>query len=129
MTYIGSCLLAVLRKVLLLFACHFNLGFCLLAVSACTMTTRRTNNSLAASLDGENSPSDTLLHAESSVPSSLASAANSAPRSSSTVSAPVVAAGVHDPALIAVIVDAVKSSLAGRKRPWLYLEQFAWKFS
>ena len=53
-------------------------GFCLLAVSACTMTARRTNNSLAASLDGENSSSDTLLHAESSGPSSLASAANSA---------------------------------------------------
>ena len=93
-------------------------GFCLLAVSACTMTARRTNNSLAASLDrGENSPSDTLLHAESSIPSSPASAANSAPQSSSTVSAPVVAAGVHDPALIAVIVDAVKDSLAAGKSP------------
>ena len=82
------------------------------------MTARRTNSSLAASLDrGENSPSDTLLHAESSIPSSPASAANSAPQSSSTVSAPVVAAGVHDPALIAVIVDAVKASLAAEKGP------------
>ena len=40
------------------------LWFCLLAVSACTMTARRTNNSLATSLDGENSSSDTLLQAE-----------------------------------------------------------------
>ena len=79
-------------------------GFCLLAVSACTMTARRTNNSLAAESSG-------LL--------SLASAANSAPQTSSTVYAPVVAAGVHDPALIAVIVDAVKASLAAEKRLWL----------
>ena len=93
-------------------------GFCLLAVSACTMTARRTNNSLAASLDrGENSPSDTLLHTKSSIPSSPASAANSAPQSSSTVSAPVVAAGVHDPTLIAEIVDVVKASLAAEKGP------------
>ena len=92
-------------------------GFCLLAVSACTTTGRRTNNSSAASLDGENSLPYTLLHAKSSVPSSPASAANSAPQSSSTVSAPVVAAGVHDPALIAVIVDAVKASLAAEKSP------------
>ena len=104
-------------------------GFCLLAVSACTTTALRTNNSLAASLDGENSLPYTLLHAKSSVPSSPASVANLAPQSCSTVSAPVVAAGVHDPALIAVIVDAVKDSLAARKKPWLYLKQFAWKFS
>ena len=104
-------------------------GFCLLAVSACTTTARRTNHSLAASLDGENWLPYTLPHAKSSVPSSPASAANSAPQSSSTVSAPVVAAGVDDPALIAVIVDAVKTSLAAEKKPWLYLEQFAWKFS
>ena len=71
------------------------------------MSTRRTNNSLAARLDGENSSSDTLLQAELSGPSSLASAANSVPQTSSTVSTPVVAAGVHDPALIAAIVDAV----------------------
>ena len=91
-------------------------GFCLLAVSASTMTARRTNNSLAGSLDrGENSPSDTLLHTKSSIPSSPASAANSAPQSSSTVSAPVVAAGVHDPTLIAEIVDVVKASLAAEK--------------
>ena len=32
-------------------------GFFLLAVSACTMTARRTNNSLAASLNGENTSS------------------------------------------------------------------------
>ena len=92
-------------------------GFACLLFSACTMTTRRTNNSLAARLDGENSSSDTLLQAESSGPSSLASAANSAPQTSSTVSAPVVAAGVHDPALIAAIVDAVKASLAAEKGP------------
>ena len=76
-------------------------GFCLLAVSACTM---------AASLDGENSSSDTLLRAESSVPSSLASAAISAPQTSSTVSAPVVAAGVYDP---------TEGLISSRKRPWL----------
>ena len=87
------------------------LWFCLLAVSACTMTARRTNNSLAASLDGENSSSDTLLHAESS------GLANSAPQTSSTVSAPVVAAGVHNSTLIAAIVDAVKASLAAEKGP------------
>ena len=92
-------------------------GFACLLFSACTMTTRRTNNSLAARLDGENSSSDTLLQAESSGPSLLASAANSAPQTSSTVSAPVVAAGVHDPALIAAIVDAVKTSLAAEKGP------------
>ena len=54
------------------------------------MTARRTNNSLAARLDGKNSSSDTLLQAELSGPSSLASTANSAPQTSSTVSAPVV---------------------------------------
>ena len=81
------------------------------------MTAHRTNNSLAAHLDGENSSSDTLLQAESSGPSSLASVANTAPQTSSTVSAPVVAAGVHDPALIAAIVDAVKASLAAEKGP------------
>ena len=121
MTYIRSCLLAVLRKVLLqlLAVCVpvCALVFACLLFSACTMTTRRTNNSLAARLDGENSSSDTLLQAESSGPSSLASAANSAPQTSSTVSAPVVAAGVHDPALIAAIVDAVKASLAAEKGP------------
>ena len=89
-------------------------GFCLLAVSACTTTALRTNNSLAASLDGKNSLPYTLLHAKSSVPSSPASVANLAPQSCSTVSAPVVAAGVHDPALI---VDAVKDSLAAEKSP------------
>ena len=77
------------------------------------MTARRTNSSL----DGENPPSDTVLHTESSVPLSLASAANSAPQTSSTVSAPVVAARVHDPALIAVIIDAVKASLVAEKGP------------
>ena len=56
--------------------------------------------------------SDPLLLAESSGPSSLASVANLAPLTSSTVSAPVVAVGVHDPALIALIVDAVKALLA-----------------
>ena len=65
------------------------------------MTARRTNNSLATSLDGENSSSDTLLQAESS------GLANLAPQTSSTVSAPVVAA----------IVDAVKASLAAEKGP------------
>ena len=74
------------------------------------MTAHRTNSSLAASLDGENSPSDTVLHAELSVPLSLASAAKSAPQKSSTVSTPFVTALVHDPALIAVIIDAVKAS-------------------
>ena len=72
---------------------------------------------MAASLDRENLPSDTLLQAELSVPSLPASAANSVPQSSSTVSAPVVAAGVHDPALITVIVDAVKASLAAERGP------------
>ena len=96
----------LVSKVLLLFACQFVLWSCLL-FSACTMTTRRTNNSLAARFDGEHSSSDTLLQAESSGPSSVSSVANSAPQTSSTVSAPVVAAGVHDPALIAAIVDAV----------------------
>ena len=67
------------------------------------MTARRTNNSLAARLDGENSPSDTLLQAESLVPLLPASAATSTLQSPSTVSAPVVAASVHDPALIAAI--------------------------
>ena len=81
------------------------------------MTARQTNSSLAASLDGENLPSDTVLDAESSVPLLLASAANSAPQTSSTVSAPVVAARVHDPALIAVIIDAVKASLVAEKGP------------
>ena len=72
---------------------------------------------MAASLDRENLPSDTLLQAELSVPSLPASAANSVPQSSSTVSAPVVAAGVHDPALITVMVDAVKASLAAERGP------------
>ena len=81
------------------------------------MTARQTNSSLAASLDGENLPSDTVLDAESSVPLLLASAANSTPQTSSTVSAPVVAARVHDPALIAVIIDAVKASLVAEKGP------------
>ena len=81
------------------------------------MTAHRTNSSLAASLDGENSPSDTVLHTESSVPLSLASAAKSAPQKSSTVSTPVVTALVHDPALIAVIIDAVKASLVAEKGP------------
>ena len=121
MTYICSCLLACSssQRVVAIACCLRAIlcfGFCLLAVSACTMTARRTNNSLAASLDGENSSSDTLLHAESSGLLSLASAANSAPQTSSTIYAPVVAAGVHDPALIAVIVDAVKASLAAEKR-------------
>ena len=94
------------------------LGFCLLAVPACTMTARQTNSSLAASLDRENSSSDTLPHAKLSAgPSSLASAANSGPQTSLIVSAPVVAAGPHDPALIAAIVDAVKASLAAEKGP------------
>ena len=81
------------------------------------MTARRTNNSLAASLYGENSPSDTLLQAESFVPSLPTSGANSAQQSPSTVSAPVVAAGVHDPALIAPIIDAVKAFLVEEKGP------------
>ena len=72
----------------LLFTCQFVLWFFLLAVFACTMTARRTNNSLAARLDGENSSADTPLQAESSGPSSLFSAANSAPQTSSPVSAP-----------------------------------------
>ena len=120
MTYIRSCLPAVLREVCCNCCClraSLYFGFACLLFSACTMTARRTNNSLAARLDGENSSSDTLLQAESSGPSSLASAANSAPQTSSTVSAPVVAAGVHDPALIAAIVDAVKASLAAEKGP------------
>ena len=75
------------------------------------MTARRTNNSLAAHLDGENSSADTLLPTESPGPSSLASVANTAPQTSSTASAPVV----HDPALIAAIVDAMKASLAAEK--------------
>ena len=36
--------------------------FWLLAVSACTMTTRQTNNSLAASLDVDNLLSANILH-------------------------------------------------------------------
>ena len=70
---------------------------------------------MAARLDGENSPSDTLLQAESLVPSLPASAATSTLQSPSTVSAPVVAASVHDPALIAAIVNAVKASLVTEK--------------
>ena len=94
------------------------------------MTARRTNNSLAASLDGENSPSDTLLQAESLVPSLPTSAATSALQSPSTVSAPVVAASVHDPALIAAIVDAVKASLAAEKDSGsIDPEHCAWKSS
>ena len=92
-------------------------GFLLVCCFRFTMTARQTNSSLAASLDGENLPSDTVLHAESSVPLSLASAANSAPQTSSTVSALAVAARVHDPALIAVIIDAVKASLVAEKGP------------
>ena len=90
-------------------------GFFLLAVSACTITAGQTNNSLAASLDGEISPSDPLLQAESFVPLLPASAATSAQQSPSTVSTPVVAVSVYDPALIAVIVNAVKASLAAEK--------------
>ena len=93
-------------------------GFACIAVfSASTMTARRTNNSLAAHLDGENSSLDTLLQAESSGPSSLASVANTAPQTSSTAKALVVAAGVHDPALIATIIHAVKASLGAEKGP------------
>ena len=44
-----------------------------------------------------------------------ASAATSALQSPSTVSAPVVADSVHDPALIAAIVDAIKATLAAEK--------------
>ena len=100
----------------LLFACLSVLWFfsCLLFL-ACTMTARRTNNSLGASLDREISPSDPLLQAESFVPLLPASAATSVQQSPSTVSAPVVAASVYDPALIAAIVDAVKASLAAEK--------------
>ena len=72
---------------------------------------------MAASSDRENLPSDTLLQAQLSVPSLPASAANSVLQSSSTVSAPVVAASVDDPALITVIVDAVKASLAAERGP------------
>ena len=72
---------------------------------------------MAASSDRENLPSDTLLQAQLSVRSLPASAANSVPQSSSTVSAPVVAASVDDPALITVIVDAVKASLAAERGP------------
>ena len=122
MTYICSCLLACgsSQRVVAIACCLRAIlcfGFCLLAVSACPMTARRTNNSFAASLDGENSLPYALLHANLSVPLSPASAANLALQSSSTVSAPVVAAGVHDPTLIAVIVDAVKDSLAAEKGP------------
>ena len=95
-------------------ACCLRASLCFV-FSACTMTARRTNNSLAAHLDGENSSADTLLPTESPGPSSLASVANTAPQTSSTASAPVVTAGVHDPALIAAIVDAVKASLAAEK--------------
>ena len=57
--------------------------FCVLVFySACTMTACRKNNSLSASLDRENSPPDTLLHTQLSVPSPPASAANSVPQSS-----------------------------------------------
>ena len=80
------------------------------------MTARRTNNSLAVSLEGKSSPSATPPLTESSVPLLLAAAANLAPQSASTVSAPVIAA-VHDPALIAAIADAVKASLAADKDP------------
>ena len=113
MTYIRSCLLACSswQSVVAIACClraSLCFGFACLLFSACTMTAR---------LDGENSSSDTLLQAGSSGPSSLASAANSVPQTSSTVSAPVVAAGVHAPALIAAIVDAVKASLAPEKGP------------
>ena len=91
-------------------ACCLRASLCFV-FSACTMTARRTNNSLAAHLDGENSSADTLLPTESPGPSSLASVANTAPQTSSTASAPVV----HDPALIAAIVDAVKASLVAEK--------------
>lgn len=91
--------------------------FCLLAVSACTMSTRRPNNSLAASLDVDNPLSANILHTKSFDPLSLASAAKSASQTSSTVSAPVVAAGVHDLTLIALIVNAVKASLVAEKGP------------
>ena len=49
-------------------------AFCLLAVSDCTMTTRQTNNSLAASLDVDNSLSANILHTKSFDSLSLASA-------------------------------------------------------
>ena len=76
------------------------------------MTARRTNNSLPANLD-----TDTLLQAESSGPSLLASVVNTAPQTSSTASAPVVAAGVYNPALIPAIVDAEKASFTAEKGP------------
>ena len=98
--------------------CHFVLGFsCLLTGFAPTMTAHRTNNSLAASLDGENLSSDTLPLADSAGPSSPASVANSVPQTSSTVSVPVVVAGVYDPALITAIVDVLKASLLAEKGP------------
>ena len=57
--------------------------FCALVFySACTMTACQKINSLSASLDRENSPPDTLLHAQLSVPSLPASAANSVSQSS-----------------------------------------------
>ena len=58
--------------------------FCALVFySACTiMTACQKNNSLSASVDRENSPPDTLLHTQLSVPSSPTSAANSVPQSS-----------------------------------------------
>ena len=56
--------------------------FCALVFhSACTMAACQKNNSLSASLDSENSPPDTLLHAKWSVPSSPPSAANSVSQS------------------------------------------------
>ena len=83
------------------------------------MAARPTNNSFATSLDGENLPSDTQLQAELSVLFSPTSAANSVQQSPSTVSNPVIAAGVHDPAPIVAIINAVKSSLAAEKGPGL----------
>lgn len=89
--------------------------FWLLAVSDCTMTTRQTNNSLAASLDVDNPLSANILHTKLFDSLSLASAANSTSQTSSTVSAQVVAAGVHDLALITAIANAMKASLAAQK--------------
>ena len=97
-------------------ACCLRASLCFVFFLFCLYNDCSSNQQqFAAHLDGENSSADTLLPTESPGPSSLASVANTAPQTSSTASAPVVAAGVHDPALIAAIVDAVKASLAAEK--------------
>ena len=81
------------------------------------MTARRTNNSLAAHLDGGELVIGYPFAGRVIWSFTARFCGKHGATTSSTASAPVVAAGVQNPALIAAIVDAVKASFASEKGP------------